>query len=155
MLDKRFIQSNDEVGSSNMRVLIVDDFATMRRVISGLLHDLKITETDEASCYDGALSKMREQAYDLLIVDWNMPKAQGVSLLKAVRSDAQLRTTPVLMIMGSAKREQIMEAAQAGVSGFIVKPFTADMLQEKITRIFGRKNGLLASAQGTGESAQV
>ena len=138
-----------------MRVLIVDDFATMRRVISGLLHDLQIANTDEASCCESALSKMREQAYDLLIVDWNMPKSQGVNLLKTVRADAQLKAMPVLMIMSSAQREQVMEAAQAGVSGFIVKPFTSEMLQEKITRIFGRKNSQHVPAEALSTPTRV
>lgn len=122
----------------NIRILIVDDFSTMRRIIKNLLNDLGFHNTAEADDGTTALAALRANDFDFVITDWNMPGMTGTDLLRAIRSDARLSKLPVLMVTAEAKREQILEAAQAGVNGYIVKPFTAQTLQEKLTRIFER-----------------
>ncbi len=122
----------------NMNILIVDDFSTMRRIIKNLLRDLGFTNTEEADDGSTALPILQKGGIDFLITDWNMPKMTGIDLLKAVRADASLDGLPILMVTAEAKREQIVEAAQAGVNGYVVKPFTAAVLQEKIEKIFER-----------------
>lgn len=122
----------------NMKILIVDDFSTMRRIIKNLLRDLGFTNTQEADDGATALPMLQNGNFDFLITDWNMPGMQGIDLLKTVRADPNLNTLPVLMVTAEAKREQIVEAAQAGVNGYIVKPFTAQTLEEKINKIFER-----------------
>jgi two-component system chemotaxis response regulator CheY len=122
----------------NMKILIVDDFSTMRRIIKNLLRDLGFNNTDEADDGNTALPKLQGGDFDFLVTDWNMPGMQGIDLLKAVRADAKLANLPVLMVTAEAKKEQIVEAAQAGVNGYIVKPFTAATLKEKIDKIFER-----------------
>ena len=122
----------------NMKILIVDDFSTMRRIIKNLLRDLGYTNTVEADDGNSALPMLQNTAFDFLITDWNMPGMTGIDLLKAVRADGKLATLPVLMVTAEAKREQIIEAAQAGVNGYVVKPFTAAALKEKIEKIFER-----------------
>ena len=124
----------------NMKILVVDDFSTMRRIIKNLLRDLGFQHTDEADDGNTALPMLKSGNFDFLITDWNMPGMQGIDLLKAVRADAKLAKMPVLMVTAESKREQIVEAAQAGVNGYIVKPFTATTLQEKIDKIFERIN---------------
>jgi len=121
-----------------MKILIVDDFSTMRRIIKNLLRDLGFNNTDEADDGNTALPKLQAGNFDFLVTDWNMPGMQGIDLLKAVRADAKLANLPVLMVTAEAKKEQIVEAAQAGVNGYIVKPFTAATLKEKIDKIFER-----------------
>jgi two-component system chemotaxis response regulator CheY len=120
----------------NMKILIVDDFSTMRRIIKNLLSDLGFNNTAEADDGTTALPMLRGDSYDLLITDWKMPGMQGIDLLKQVRADDKLNSLPVLMITAEQKREQIVEAAQAGVNGYIVKPFTAQTLKEKLEKIF-------------------
>lgn len=122
----------------NMKILVVDDFSTMRRIIKNLLRDLGFNNTQEADDGLTALPKLQAGDFDFLVTDWNMPGMQGIDLLKAVRADAKLSTLPVLMVTAEAKKEQIVEAAQAGVNGYIVKPFTAATLKEKIDKIFER-----------------
>jgi two-component system chemotaxis response regulator CheY len=122
----------------NMRILVVDDFATMRRIIKNLLRDLGFNNTAEADDGTTALPMLQNGQFELLITDWNMPGMQGIDLLQAVRADARLRSLPVLMVTAEAKREQIVLAAQAGVNGYIVKPFTAQTLKEKVDKIFER-----------------
>jgi two-component system chemotaxis response regulator CheY len=122
----------------HIKILIVDDFATMRRIIKNLLRDLGFTDTHEADDGTTALPILNNGSFGLLVTDWNMPGMDGLSLLKAVRADAKLRTLPVLMVTAESKREQIVEAAQAGVNGYVVKPFTAVTLEEKIAKIFER-----------------
>lgn len=122
----------------NMKILIVDDFSTMRRIIKNLLRDLGFTNTSEADDGATALPMLQNGNFDFLITDWNMPGMQGIDLLKNVRADPNLNTLPVLMVTAEAKREQIVEAAQSGVNGYIVKPFTAQTLEEKINKIFER-----------------
>jgi two-component system chemotaxis response regulator CheY len=126
------------VVDKNMKILIVDDFSTMRRIIKNLLRDLGFNNTSEADDGNSALPMLQAGDFDFLVTDWNMPGMQGIDLLKAVRADAKLAKLPVLMVTAESKREQIIEAAQAGVSGYIVKPFTAITLKEKIDKIFER-----------------
>lgn len=123
-----------------MKILIVDDFSTMRRIIKNLLRDLGFNNTQEADDGTTALPILQAGGIDFLITDWNMPGMQGIDLLKTVRADDKLATLPVLMVTAETKREQIIEAAQAGVNGYIVKPFTAATLKEKIEKIFERIN---------------
>lgn len=122
----------------NMKILIVDDFSTMRRIIKNLLRDLGFTNTEEADDGHSALPMLQSAKFDFLITDWNMPGMTGIELLKAVRADEKIASLPVLMVTAEAKREQIIEAAQAGVNGYVVKPFTAAALKEKIEKIFER-----------------
>lgn len=124
--------------NKNMRILIVDDFSTMRRIIRNLLADLGFNNTVEAEDGHSALAVLRQEAVELVVTDWNMPGMTGIELLRAIRADARLRALPVLMVTAEAKREQIVEAAQAGVNGYIIKPFTAQTLAEKLGRIFER-----------------
>jgi two-component system chemotaxis response regulator CheY len=124
-----------------MKILIVDDFSTMRRIIKNLLRDLGFTNTVEADDGTSALPILNAGGIDFLVTDWNMPGMTGIDLLKHVRADEKLSTLPVLMVTAEQKREQIIEAAQAGVNGYIVKPFTAATLKEKIDKIFERIDG--------------
>lgn len=122
----------------NMKILIVDDFSTMRRIIKNLLRDLGFTNTQEADDGATALPMLKSGDFDFLVTDWNMPGMTGIELLKHVRADNRLVALPVLMVTAEAKRDQIIEAAQAGVNGYVVKPFTAQVLKEKIDKIFER-----------------
>ena len=122
----------------DMKILIVDDFSTMRRIIKNLLRDLGFNNTAEADDGKTGLPMLQAGSYDFLVTDWNMPGMSGIDLLKAVRSDDALKEMPVLMVTAESKRDQIVEAAQAGVNGYIVKPFTATTLKEKIDKIFER-----------------
>jgi two-component system chemotaxis response regulator CheY len=122
-----------------MSILVVDDFSTMRRIIKGLLQDLGFSNITEAADGLTALSLLKAGNFDLLNTDWNMPGMQGVELLREVRADERMKKLPVLMLTAEAKREQIVAAAQAGVSGYVIKPFTAATLKEKIGKIFGVK----------------
>jgi len=121
-----------------MKILIVDDFSTMRRIIKNLLRDLGFNNTSEADDGQTALPMLKTGKFDFLVTDWNMPGMDGLSLLKEVRSDDDLSSMPVLMVTAEAKREQIVVAAEAGVNGYVVKPFTAITLKEKIDKIFER-----------------
>ncbi|SER61138.1 MULTISPECIES: chemotaxis response regulator CheY [Halopseudomonas] len=121
-----------------MKILIVDDFSTMRRIIKNLLRDLGFTNTAEADDGTTALPMLQSGSFDFLVTDWNMPGMSGIDLLRAVRADERLKHLPVLMVTAEAKRDQIIEAAQAGVNGYVVKPFTAQALKEKIEKVFER-----------------
>jgi two-component system, chemotaxis family, chemotaxis protein CheY len=125
--------------SNAIKFLVVDDFATMRRIVKGLLQELGYHDVSEADDGTSALPMLKKGAFDFLITDWNMPGMAGLELLKAVRGDAKLAKLPVLMLTAEAKREQIIEAAQAGVSGYVIKPFTAETLKEKIDKILASK----------------
>lgn len=125
----------------NMKILVVDDFSTMRRIIKNLLRDLGYNNTAEADDGTTALPMLQAGGYDFVVTDWNMPGMQGIDLLKAIRADDKLKDLPVLMVTAEAKRDQIVEAAQAGVNGYVVKPFTAQTLKEKIEKIFERIEG--------------
>ena len=123
--------------SNTMKFLVVDDFSTMRRIVKGLLQELGYADITEADDGNTALPLLKNGAFDFLITDWNMPGMAGLDLLKAVRANDRLKKLPVLMLTAEAKREQIVEAAQAGVSGYVIKPFTAVTLKEKIDKILG------------------
>ena len=122
----------------NIKILIVDDFSTMRRIIKNLLRDLGFNNTQEADDGLTALPMLKSGKFDLVVSDWNMPGMQGIDLLKNIRADENLKHLPVLLVTAEQKREQIIEAAQAGVNGYIVKPFTAATLKEKLDKIFER-----------------
>jgi two-component system chemotaxis response regulator CheY len=122
----------------NMKILIVDDFSTMRRILKNLLHDLGYDNLHEADDGTSALPLLKAGSFDFLITDWNMPGMQGIELLRAVRSDRKLNTLPVLLVTAEARRDQIVMAAEAGVNGYIVKPFTAQTLKDKIDRVLER-----------------
>lgn len=121
-----------------MKILVVDDFSTMRRIIKNLLRELGFTNIAEADDGQTALSKLKAGDFDLLITDWNMPGMSGIDLLRAVRADEKLANLPVLMVTAEARRDQIIAAAHAGVNGYIIKPFTAATLKEKLEKIFER-----------------
>ena len=124
------------MANKNIKILVVDDFPTMRRIIRNLLKDLGYENVDEAE--DGAmgLEKLRNGNFDFVVSDWNMPNLDGLEMLKLIRADANLSTMPVLMVTAEAKKENIIAAAQAGASGYVVKPFTAATLEEKLNKIF-------------------
>ncbi|HEV8331577.1 MAG TPA: chemotaxis response regulator CheY [Steroidobacteraceae bacterium] len=124
--------------SKNLRFLVVDDFSTMRRIVKNLLNDLGYANVAEADDGQSALPMLKAGGFDFLVTDWNMPGMPGLDLLKAVRADPALAKMPVLMLTAEAKREQIIEAAQAGVNGYVIKPFTAITLKEKIDKILGQ-----------------
>jgi two-component system chemotaxis response regulator CheY len=124
------------VAEKNLKFLVVDDFSTMRRILRNLLKELGYLNVDEAEDGNSALLKLRRDPFDFLITDWNMAGMDGLQLLKEVRVDSTLRKLPVLMVTAEAKRENIIAAAQAGASGYIVKPFTAATLDEKMSKIF-------------------
>ena len=124
--------------NKDMKVLIVDDFSTMRRIIKNLLRELGFTNSVEADDGATALPILKAGGIDFLITDWNMPNMPGIELLRQVRGDDTLKHIPVMMVTAEASREQIVQAAGAGVNGYIVKPFTAQTLQEKIEQIFER-----------------
>jgi two-component system chemotaxis response regulator CheY len=121
----------------NMRILLVDDFSTMRRIIKNLLKDIGYTNVDEAEDGALALDKLKGEKFDFVISDWNMPNMTGIDLLRAVRAEASLKATPFLMVTAEAKPENVTEALEAGVNNYIVKPFTSDVLKEKIDKILG------------------
>ncbi|VAW34582.1 Chemotaxis regulator - transmits chemoreceptor signals to flagellar motor components CheY [hydrothermal vent metagenome] len=121
---------------TNMRILVVDDFPTMRRIMRNLLKELGCSNVDEAEDGSMALEKLKSDKFEFVITDWNMPKMTGIELLKAIRSDPALKALPVLMVTAEALQDNVVEAVQAGVSNYIVKPFTAAALKEKLDLIF-------------------
>ncbi len=123
-----------------MKILVVDDFSTMRRIVRNLLVELGFSGAliQEADDGENALAMLRSTSFDLVVTDWNMPNMTGIDLLRAIRGEESLKRTPVLMVTAENNREQIITAAQAGVNGYIVKPFSALTLEEKLTRIFER-----------------
>ncbi|POT54767.1 chemotaxis protein CheY [Citrobacter amalonaticus] len=124
------------MADKNLRFLVVDDFATMRRIVRNLLKDLGFNNVDEAEDGQDALAKLRESSFDFVISDWNMPNMDGLELLSEIRKSSELSQMPVLMVTAEAKKENIIAAAQAGASGYVVKPFTAATLEEKLNKIF-------------------
>ena len=120
----------------NMKFLVVDDFSTMRRIVRNLLKELGFSNITEAEDGVDALRKLRADKYDFVVSDWNMPNMTGIDLLREIRKDDALKHLPVLMVTAEAKKENIIEAAQAGASGYVVKPFTATTLDEKLQKIF-------------------
>ncbi|MDE2308732.1 MAG: chemotaxis response regulator CheY [Xanthomonadaceae bacterium] len=124
----------------NMKILVVDDFSTMRRIVRNLLVELGFSNPliQEADDGQNAIEMLRKTPVDLVVTDWNMPNMTGIELLRAIRAEPALKGVPVLMVTAENNRDQIIAAAQAGVNGYIVKPFTAITLQEKLTKIFER-----------------
>ncbi|MDP2824731.1 MAG: chemotaxis response regulator CheY [Sulfuritalea sp.] len=124
------------IDTTKLKFLIVDDFSTMRRIVRNLLKELGLPNADEAEDGAVALQKLKGGGFDFVVTDWNMPNMDGLTLLQHVRADPALKHLPVLMITAEAKKENIILAAQSGASGYIVKPFTAATLGEKLTKIF-------------------
>lgn len=122
--------------NTDLKFLVVDDFSTMRRIVRNLLKELGFTNVEEAEDGVAALHKLKSATFDFVVSDWNMPNMTGIDLLRAIRADAALKHLPVLMVTAEAKKENIVEAAQAGASGYVVKPFTAATLDEKLNKIF-------------------
>ena len=123
---------------TDIKILVVDDFSTMRRIVKNLLGELGFTNMQEADDGSTAITALQAGDFEFVVTDWNMPGMTGIELLRAIRADAKLAHLPVLMVTAEASREQIIEAAQAGVNGYIIKPFTAVTLKEKIDKIFER-----------------
>jgi two-component system chemotaxis response regulator CheY len=120
----------------SMKVLVVDDMVTMRRIIKNILKQLGFGNVDEAENGQEALQKLRADTFGFVVSDWNMPVMTGIDMLRAIRADEKLKTIPVLMVTAEAQQSNLIEAVQAGVSNYIVKPFTAETMQEKITKMF-------------------
>ena len=121
----------------SMKVLIVDDFATMRRIMKNILKQIGFTNIIEADDGTTALEELKKNSVDLIISDWNMPKMTGLELLKTVRSTDGLKELPFLMVTAEAQKQNVIDAVQAGVSNYVVKPFTAEAISEKLKKIFG------------------
>ncbi len=128
------------MGIEDTKFLVVDDFSTMRRIVRNLLKELGFVNVQEAEDGVDALNKLRNDPFDFVVTDWNMPNMTGIELLRHIRSDAALKHLPVLMVTAEAKKENIIEAAKTGASGYIVKPFTAATLDEKMKKIFANMN---------------
>ncbi|HEV7800247.1 MAG TPA: chemotaxis response regulator CheY [Burkholderiales bacterium] len=124
------------MSDSSLRFLVVDDFSTMRRIVRNLLKELGYTNAEEAEDGVIALNRLKTEKFDFVVSDWNMPNMTGIELLKSIRAEPSLKSLPVLMITAEARKENIIEAAHAGANGYIVKPFTAATLDEKLTKIF-------------------
>ena len=120
---------------TSIKILVVDDFATMRRILKNILKQLGFTNITEADDGTTALEELKKANYDLIISDWNMPKMTGLDLLKKVRSDATLKEIPFLMVTAEAQKQNVIEAVQAGVSNYVVKPFTAEAIADKLKKI--------------------
>jgi two-component system chemotaxis response regulator CheY len=123
---------------ANMKFLVVDDFSTMRRIVRNLLKELGYANADEAEDGQVALQKLQSGGFQFVVTDWNMPNMDGLTLLQTIRATPALKHLPVLMITAEAKKENIIAAAQAGASGYIVKPFTSGTLAEKLQKIFDK-----------------
>jgi two-component system chemotaxis response regulator CheY len=121
----------------NMKVLIVDDFATMRRILRNILKQIGFTDIAEADDGATALKELKKEKYDLILCDWNMPEMPGIDLLKALKADEQLKNIPFVMVTAEAQKDNIIEAVKTGVSSYIVKPFTAETVNEKLNKVFG------------------
>jgi two-component system chemotaxis response regulator CheY len=120
-----------------MKVLVVDDFATMRRILRNILKQIGFTNISEADDGKTALKELKKKKYDLILCDWNMPEMSGIDLLKEIKSDDELKSIPFVMVTAEAQKDNIVEAVKAGVSNYIVKPFTAETVSEKLKKVFG------------------
>jgi len=120
----------------NMKVLIVDDFASMRKIVGNILKHIGFKNIIEADDGKSALKVLKKGKVDLILSDWNMPEMPGIDLLKAVRSDGELKDIPFVMVTAEAHKDSIVEAVKAGVSGYVVKPFTAETISDKLTKVF-------------------
>ena len=123
----------------SLKVLVVDDMSTMRRIVKNVLKQIGYTDLHEAEDGQKGLQKLKEGGFGLVVSDWNMPVMMGIDMLRAIRADPDLKHIPVLMVTAEAQKENIIEAVQAGVSNYVVKPFTADALLEKLQKIFAKK----------------
>jgi two-component system, chemotaxis family, chemotaxis protein CheY len=121
---------------TGIKVLVVDDMSTMRRIVKNVLRQIGFSDIIEAENGHDALAKLKAGGFGLVVSDWNMPVMQGIELLRAVRADADLKTLPFLMVTAEAQKENLIEAVQAGVSNYVVKPFTAEVLQGKLEKMF-------------------
>lgn len=123
--------------STSLKILVVDDFATMRRIMKNILKQLGYTNITEADDGTTALEELKRGSFDLIISDWNMPKMTGLDLLKLVRADPVYKDIPFLMVTAEAQKQNVIEAVQAGVSNYVVKPFTAEAIADKLGKIIG------------------
>jgi two-component system chemotaxis response regulator CheY len=121
----------------NMKVLIVDDFATMRRILRNILKQIGFTNITEADDGSTALKELKKEKYDLILCDWNMPEMPGIDLLNAIRADGELKGIPFVMVTAEAQKDNIVGAVKAGVNSYVVKPFTAETINEKLKKVFG------------------
>lgn len=121
----------------NMNVLIVDDFATMRRILKNILRQIGFANISEAEDGKSALKELKKTKYDLVLCDWNMPEMSGLEVLRTVRADEELKGLPFIMVTAEAQKDNILEAVKAGVSNYVVKPFTADTMSEKLKKVLG------------------
>jgi len=119
-----------------MKILVVDDFSTMRRIVNNLLRQLGYENIEEAEDGAQAYSKLKNGGFGFVVSDWNMPNMDGLDLLKKVRSDPELKDLPILMVTAEAEKEKVITAIQAGVNNYVVKPFTGEILKEKMDKIF-------------------
>jgi two-component system chemotaxis response regulator CheY len=122
--------------NKGMKILVVDDFATMRRIVKNILQQLGFTNIEEAEDGKQALNRLKDGGIEMVISDWNMPNMMGIDLLRAVRADDALKALPFLMVTAESQKENVVEAVQAGVSNYIVKPFTAETMEQKLELIF-------------------
>ena len=120
-----------------MKILVVDDFATMRRILKNVLKEIGFSNTSEAENGRHALRELKKNKYDLILCDWNMPEMSGLELLKQIRADDELKDLPFVMVTAEAQKDNIIEAVQAGVTNYVVKPFTAKTINDKLTKVFG------------------
>ncbi|MEO5864454.1 MAG: chemotaxis response regulator CheY [Nitrospiraceae bacterium] len=120
----------------DMKILVVDDMSTMRRIVKNILKQLGFINVEEAEDGQEGLNKLKEGGFGFVVSDWNMPVMTGIEMLRAIRADEAIKAIPVLMVTAEAQQENLIEAVKAGVSNYIVKPFTAETLQEKINKIF-------------------
>lgn len=134
------------MADANMKFLVVDDFSTMRRIVRNLLKELGYSNIEEAEDGLDAMQKLNGGNFDFVISDWNMPNMDGLQLLRSIRASSQLKKLPVLMVTAEAKKENIIAAAEAGASGYVVKPFTAATLDEKLMKIFQKAQNAGAQA---------
>lgn len=121
----------------NMKVLVVDDFATMRRILKNILKQIGFTNISEADDGKIALTELKKEKFDLILCDWNMPQMSGLELLTALKSDNGLKDIPFVMVTAEAQKDNILEAVKAGVNSYVVKPFTAETIGEKLKKVFG------------------
>jgi two-component system, chemotaxis family, chemotaxis protein CheY len=124
-----------------IKILVVDDFSTMRRIVKNLLKQIGYENIEEAEDGQQAFSKLKDEKYQFVVSDWNMPNMTGIELLKSVRSDPDLKDLPFLMITAEAEKEKVVEAIKAGVNNYIIKPFTAEILKEKMNKIVEKLQG--------------
>ena len=121
---------------TSAKILVVDDFSTMRRIVKNILKQLGYDNVEEAEDGSQAFNKVKNGSYGFVVTDWNMPNMDGLELCKAIRADAATKDIPILFVTAEAQKENVVTAVQAGASNYIVKPFTADVLKEKMEKIF-------------------